>query len=83
MAGLLGLIESERNGEAVDKLLLKHLVRMFSSLGIYSSTFEEPFLEKTKQYYQLEGQQYMQQSDVADYLLHCEVCARPLPVCSL
>ena len=73
VAGLLGLIESERNGESVDKLLLKHLVRMFSSLGIYSSAFEEPFLEKTKQYYQLEGQQYMQQSDVADYLLHCEV----------
>ena len=75
VAGLLGLIEADRNGEAVDKTLLKHLVRMFTSLGTYATAFEEAFLDKTKQYYSLEGQRYMQESDVADYLLHCEVGA--------
>ena len=75
VAGLLGLIEADRNGEAVDKTLLKHLVGMFTSLGTYASAFEEAFLEKTKQYYSLEGQHFMQESDVADYLLHCEVWA--------
>lgn len=73
VAGLLGLIEADRNGETVDKTLLKHLVGMFTSLGTYGSAFEEAFLEKTKQYYSLEGQHFMQESDVADYLLHCEV----------
>ncbi len=73
VAGLLSLIEAERNGETVDKALLKHLVRMFTSLGTYAATFEEPFLAKTTQYYSQEGQHYMQESDVADYLLHCEV----------
>lgn len=75
VAGLLGLIEADRNGEAVDKTLLKHLVRMFTSLGTYATAFEEAFLDKTNQYYSLEGQRYMQESDVADYLLHCEVGA--------
>lgn len=80
VAGLLGLIQADRNGEAVDKTLLKHLVGMFTSLGTYASAFEEAFLEKTKQYYSLEGQHFMQESDVADYLLHCEVWA--LSVCA-
>ena len=73
MAGLLARIEADRNGEAVDKTLLKHLVRMFTSLGTYATAFEEAFLDKTKQYYSLEGRRYMQESDVAEYLLHCEV----------
>ena len=73
VAGLLALIEAERNGETVDKALLKHLVRMFTSLGTYAGSFEEPFLAKTTQYYRQEGQQYMQESDVAEYLLHSEV----------
>lgn len=73
VAGLLALIEADRNGESVDKTLLKHLVRMFTNLGTYASAFEEAFLGKTKQYYSREGQHFMQESDVADYLLHCEV----------
>ena len=73
MSGLLSLIEADRNGEAVDKALLKHLVQMFTSLGTYSGTFEQPFLETSTQYYSLEGRRCMQELDVADYLVHCEV----------
>ena len=54
---------------------------MFTSLGTYASAFEEAFLDKTKQYYSLEGQHFMQESDVADYLLHCEVRATAFAVC--
>ena len=71
--GLLSLIEADRNGETVDKALLKHLVRMFISLGTYSGSFEAPFLETTTQYYSVEGQRRMQECDVPEYLLHCEV----------
>ena len=73
VAGLLALIEADRNGETVNKTLVKHLVRMFTSLGTYAAAFEEAFLDKTKQYYHLEGRHFMQESDVAEYLLHCEV----------
>lgn len=36
MSGLLGLIERERGGEAVDRALLKSLARMFANLGTYA-----------------------------------------------
>ncbi|MFS7931592.1 putative cullin protein, neddylation [Helianthus anomalus] len=71
--GLLKMIESERLGEAVDRTLLNHLLKMFTALGIYSESFEKPFLECTSEFYAAEGVKYMQQSDVPDYLKHVEV----------
>ena len=47
---------------------------MFTALGIYSESFEKPFLECTSEFYAAEGVKYMQQSDVTDYLKHVEVC---------
>ncbi|KAM0054747.1 putative cullin protein, neddylation [Helianthus debilis subsp. tardiflorus] len=71
--GLLKMIESERLGEAVDRTLLSHLLKMFTALGIYSESFEKPFLECTSEFYAAEGVKYMQHSDVPDYLKHVEV----------
>nr|XP_043619567.1 cullin-4 [Erigeron canadensis] len=71
--GLLKMIESERLGEAVDRTLLNHLLKMFTALGIYSESFEKPFLECTSEFYAAEGVKYMQHSDVPDYLKHVEV----------
>ncbi|PWA71025.1 cullin4 [Artemisia annua] len=71
--GLLKMIESERLGEAVDRTLLSHLLKMFTALGIYSESFEKPFLECTSEFYAAEGVRYMQNSDVPDYLKHVEV----------
>ncbi|XP_024030922.1 cullin-4 [Morus notabilis] len=72
VTGLLRMIEQERLGEAVDRALLNHLLKMFTALGIYSESFEKPFLERTSEFYAAEGMQYMQQSDVPDYLKHVE-----------
>ncbi|CAN4123744.1 unnamed protein product [Withania somnifera] len=71
--GLLQMIETERLGEAVDRTLLNHLLKMFTALGIYAESFEKPFLERTSEFYAAEGVKYMQQSDVPDYLKHVEV----------
>lgn len=46
---------------------------MFTALGIYTESFEKPFLECTSEFYAAEGMKYMQQSDVPDYLKHVEV----------
>ncbi|KAK1305136.1 Cullin-4 [Acorus calamus] len=73
VTGLLRLIEKERLGEAVDRTLLNHLLRMFTAVGIYTESFEKPFLECTSEFYASEGVKYMQQSDVPDYLKHVEV----------
>ncbi|KAK4743694.1 hypothetical protein SAY87_010006 [Trapa incisa] len=73
VTGLLRMIERERLGESVDRTLLSHLLKMFTSLGIYSETFEKPFLECTSEFYGAEGMKAMQQSDIPDYLKHVEV----------
>jgi len=70
--GLLSLVESERSGETVNRALLKNLLRMFSSLGIYAESFEKSFLQQTQGFYHGEGARYMEQTDVPDYLVHCE-----------
>jgi len=46
---------------------------MFTGLGIYSESFEKPFLECTSEFYAAEGMKYMQQYDVPEYLKHVEV----------
>ncbi|XP_077253878.1 cullin-4-like isoform X1 [Tasmannia lanceolata] len=73
VTGLLRLIERERLGEAIDKTLLNHLLKMFTALGIYTESFETRFLECTSSFYAAEGVKYMQQSDIPDYLKHVEV----------
>ncbi|XP_017839867.1 cullin-4A [Drosophila busckii] len=68
--GLLALIEKERQGSTVDRGLLKSLVRMLCDLQIYSSAFEEKFLDATNQLYKAESQRKMQELEVPEYLQH-------------
>jgi cullin-4 len=70
--GLLKLIESERNGESVDRGLLKSLLRMLSDLSIYRNAFEIRFLQATEQLYASEGQRLMQELEVPVYLVHVD-----------
>ncbi|PSN31276.1 Cullin-4B [Blattella germanica] len=68
--GLLMLIEKERQGDAVDRTLLKSLLRMLSDLQIYQEAFESKFLAATERLYAAEGQRLMQEHDVPEYLAH-------------
>jgi hypothetical protein len=68
--GLLMLIEKERQGDAVDRTLLKSLLRMLSDLQIYPEAFESKFLAATERLYAAEGQRLMQEQDVPEYLAH-------------
>lgn len=70
--GLLKMIERERNGEKVDRSLLKSLLRMLSDLQIYTETFEDKFLKATDELYAAEGQRLMQQQEVPEYLKHVD-----------
>ena len=38
--GLLQLIEAERRSDTVNRLLLQHLLRMLTALGIYEDAFQ-------------------------------------------
>ncbi|XP_054975938.1 cullin-4B isoform X3 [Sorex araneus] len=68
--GILLLIERERNGEAIDRSLLRSLLSMLSDLQIYQDSFEQRFLEETNRLYAAEGQKLMQESEVPEYLHH-------------
>jgi len=70
--GLLLMIQSERQGDAVNRVLLKSLLTMCSSLSIYTGAFEDPFLEATQVFYSLEGTRLLEQSEVPEYLKHVE-----------
>ncbi|GAB1302733.1 Cullin-4B [Apodemus speciosus] len=68
--GILLLIERERNGEAIDRCLLRSLLSMLSDLQIYQDSFEQRFLQETNRLYAAEGQKLMQEREVPEYLHH-------------
>lgn len=70
--GLLMLIDKERQGDAVDRTLLKSLLRMLSDLQIYQDAFEAKFIMATEKLYAIEGQKLMQEQDVPNYLAHVD-----------
>lgn len=70
--GLLLLVERERNGETVDRSLLKSLLRMLSDLQTYQKLFEGKFLKATEELYAAEGQRLMEELEVPAYLVHVD-----------
>jgi len=70
--GLLFVIDKERQGDTVDRSLLKSLLRMLSDLGIYQEAFETKFLISTERMYSAEGQRLMQEREVPEYLAHVQ-----------
>uniref|UniRef100_A0AAQ5ZE84 Cullin family profile domain-containing protein n=1 Tax=Amphiprion ocellaris TaxID=80972 RepID=A0AAQ5ZE84_AMPOC len=64
--GILEQIELERNGETVDRSLLRSLLGMLSDLQVYKDSFEERFLTETNRLYAAEGQRLMQERDVSE-----------------
>ncbi|XP_012281134.1 cullin-4A [Orussus abietinus] len=70
--GLLMLIEKERQGDTVDRTLLKSLLRMLSDLQIYEQAFQMKFLLATERLYAAEGQRLMNEHDVPEYLAHVD-----------
>ena len=76
---LLHLIERDRDGEIVDRALLRDTVRMLSELHVYHELFIPPLLETSSIYYAREGVRVMEMgstgdggSDVSGFLRHVE-----------
>lgn len=70
VSGMLQLIHKERQGESINRPLLKRLTRMLLALKFYRRTFERPFLEATAGYYGEEGKRLMVDLALPDYLHH-------------
>jgi len=70
--GLLDLVERERVGEKIDRALAKRALRALSALGVYGEAFERVFIDASREFYRKEGNECAAQTDVSDYLKHCE-----------
>ena len=78
---LLSLIEEDRKGQNVDKILLKNVVGVYEIMGIdsldaYCSDFENPLLESTREYYADLHCEWMQEFSKSNYLLLAEFAVR-------
>lgn len=70
--GVLWSIDAERRGDAVDRALLKNLVRMLALLGLYDVVFMPLFLERSRAFYVEESQRQVVEVDLGAYLLYVE-----------
>ena len=69
---LLNLIDKERRGEKIDRILMKNLLRMLSDLLLYNELFENKFLRETQQQYMIESGRNIQSMSVSEYLTYIE-----------
>ncbi|KXT04828.1 hypothetical protein AC578_9730 [Pseudocercospora eumusae] len=84
MDAVLRLVEKQRNGETIEQSKIKDVVQSFVSLGIddadstkttldvYRTYFEKPYLEATSAYYEKESQQFLAENAVVDYMKKAE-----------
>ncbi|KAI1828457.1 Cullin-domain-containing protein [Xylaria intraflava] len=84
MSAVLKLVEKQRNGETIEHGQIKQVVDSFVSLGldendatkstldIYRSHFEWPFLAATKAFYQAESKQFVSENSVVEYMKKAE-----------
>lgn len=72
IAGLIDMIEKERNGQPVDRKLLYCLTSMLCKLDVYTSHFEPALLHSTRDYYQREASQLLHQLTTTEFLIHVD-----------
>ncbi|CAH8842089.1 unnamed protein product [Trichobilharzia szidati] len=69
---ILEEIHKERCGEAIDRQLLRTVIRMLVDLKLYDSVFLNEFLRKSQQLYTYEADSLSRQLSVPEYLLHVD-----------
>lgn len=69
---LLELITRERNGEKIDCILIKNILRMLIDLSIYVDLFETKFLKETQQLYLVESERNISTMGISEYLSYIE-----------
>jgi len=71
---LLELVRKERDGEMINRRLIKMIVSMLVDLGkdVYAQDFERPFLEATAAFYKHESGEAIAQNSASDYMKRAE-----------
>ncbi|XP_023643736.1 putative cullin-like protein 2 [Capsella rubella] len=76
---VLALIHKEREGEHIDRELVKNVLDIFVENGIgtlekYEEDFESFLLQDTASYYSCKVSRWIQEDSCLDYMLKCEEC---------
>lgn len=78
---LLRLIEREREGELVDRALIKNILGIFIEVGMggmdcYERDFEDHLLQDTGAFYKRKAATWIEQDSCPDYMLKAEECLK-------
>ncbi|KAI3944785.1 hypothetical protein MKW92_046848 [Papaver armeniacum] len=78
----ISLINREREGEEIDRTLVKHVLEFFDLnkkkmlLGYYFNDFEKSFLTDTADYYTRKASSWIQEDSCPDYMIKAEECLK-------
>ncbi|KAL6210423.1 hypothetical protein ACLB2K_015655 [Fragaria x ananassa] len=78
---VIGLIDKEREGEQIDRALLKNVIDIFVEIGMgqmdaYEQDFEAQLLNDTGDYYSRKASNWILEDSCPDYMLKAEECLR-------
>ncbi|KAI3831029.1 hypothetical protein MKX03_011636 [Papaver bracteatum] len=81
---IISLINQEREGEEIDRTLVKHVLDFFvnmdvsarGGLGYYVNDFEKAFLTDTADYYTRKASSWIQEDSCPDYMIKAEECLK-------
>ncbi|KAK4586764.1 hypothetical protein RGQ29_023789 [Quercus rubra] len=78
---VISLIDKEREGEQVDRALLRNVLYIFVAIGMgqmdqYENDFEAAFLKDTVAYYSQKASSWILDDSCPDYMLKAEKCLR-------
>ncbi|URD74651.1 cullin 1 [Musa troglodytarum] len=78
---VISLIEQEREGEQIDRALLKNVLDIFVEIGLgnmdcYENDFEAYFLKDTAAYYSRKASIWILEDSCPDYMLKVEECLK-------
>jgi len=76
-AAVISLIDKEREGNTVDRGLIKSCIKIFEDMGMgslsaYTTDFEAQLLESTKTYYAIKSLVWIHEDSTPDYLIKAE-----------
>ncbi|XP_042458265.1 cullin-1 [Zingiber officinale] len=78
---VISLIDREREGEQIDRALLKNVLDIFVEIGLgnmecYENDFEADLLEDTAAYYSRKASNWILEDSCPDYMLKAEECLK-------
>uniref|UniRef100_A0A3Q7EZL6 Cullin-1 n=1 Tax=Solanum lycopersicum TaxID=4081 RepID=A0A3Q7EZL6_SOLLC len=78
---VISLIDQEREGEKIDRALLKNVLNIYVKLGMglmdfYENSFEAAMLKDTSAYYSRKASNWIIKDSCPDYMLKAEKCLK-------